>query len=92
VARQDFKRNRTSVPEAYDRLGSIIRAKNGVEDFRQIMLEALRGYAPAILVEHDGGGSLEGVALVDTDTSEVLGDGLHERFFEYLYRSGRMSP
>jgi hypothetical protein len=71
---------------------ALSEAKISPEDMRLIFDEAFRGFAVSLLTILDGGSSLsqKGRIYVVNDAGDRLGEGLHEKFIDYLIDTDRL--
>lgn len=66
--------------------------EGNVADLRPVLAEGMRGLINGVLTTIDGGtasAEVGRVELTDVD-GHVLAEGLHERFVDYLFDSGRL--
>ena len=82
----------TDEPEAFIKLGEVLRDTNTLPHFEQAISELLRGVLHSSLVVLDGGTKLAertNLSIVD-DMGHTLPKNLHEEFVSYLFETGRL--
>jgi len=83
----------TDQPEAFRVIASHLSHPDCPAALRTALLELLSGVAHSFLVTLDGGTALaQHTSLSLTDASgEPLQSGLHERFYDHLFATGRFT-
>lgn len=82
----------TDHPDAFIKIGEVIRANNMSTDIESVVCEILRGYIHTVLTVFDGGSKLADKVLVTVvdEQGQPLGPGLHERFVDHLLETERL--
>ena len=82
----------TKNPDAFRRLGDVLRTSGVLDDCRTVARELLRGLIHSVLVTFDGGTALaEHVRLDIVDNNGRIFDKyLHELFYNALFETGQM--
>ena len=79
--------------ESYRILAKVMSGSTEKEAIRKVIRELLAGQLFSLFVIFDGGSALSDVtslSIVD-GSNERFPDGLHERFVEYLFETGRQA-
>jgi hypothetical protein len=82
----------TDTPEAFLKLGELLKAESSQQDFEQVISELIQGVLNSTLVVFDGGTKLAektNLNIVD-DSGQSLPKNLHEEFVSYLMETGRL--